>query len=374
MVVLAALGVVGLAGGMAAADQGLRCGDTITTDTTLHENLVDCLNNGIVIGADNLTLDLNGHTIDGDGTPFSGCHPRREVCDVGVVNDGHERVTVTHGSLGGFDGGVGTGGNDNRLLDISASRNRFYGLGVFGVAGGVVRNSSGIGSLDSGGNGMILVDSDHVRVLHSSFRHNWEVGIHVADSSHNLIKGNRLSRNGAFGIILEESDRNQMRRNRSVRDGAIGIYVAPGSRNVIARNRVSRTRGAENEGVGLEVDGGDHNLFARNLVRDTAGHAISVGFDAVVGNVVRRNRIHGAGKDGVHINHKAKNTLIRHNRVRRSRDDGFDVKGRRSELTGNRAVRNGDLGIEAVRGVNDGGGNVARHNGDARQCTHVVCR
>jgi hypothetical protein len=37
-------------------------------------------------------------------------------------------------------------------------------------------------------------------------------------------------------------------------------------------------------------------------------------------------------------------------------------------------VRNHDLGIEAVRGVIDGGGNVARHNGDPRQCTNIVCK
>ncbi len=36
-------------------------------------------------------------------------------------------------------------------------------------------------------------------------------------------------------------------------------------------------------------------------------------------------------------------------------------------------MRNNDLGIEAVRGVADGGGNVARHNGDPRQCTNIVC-
>jgi hypothetical protein len=32
-----------------------------------------------------------------------------------------------------------------------------------------------------------------------------------------------------------------------------------------------------------------------------------------------------------------------------------------------------DLGIAAVRGVIDGGGNVAHGNGDRRQCTHVAC-
>jgi hypothetical protein len=43
-------------------------------------------------------------------------------------------------------------------------------------------------------------------------------------------------------------------------------------------------------------------------------------------------------------------------------------------LTKNRAVRNGDLGIEAVAGVTDGGRNRASGNGDARQCVNVKCR
>jgi hypothetical protein len=34
---------------------------------------------------------------------------------------------------------------------------------------------------------------------------------------------------------------------------------------------------------------------------------------------------------------------------------------------------NGDLGIEAVPGVTDGGGNRARHNGNVAQCTGVAC-
>jgi hypothetical protein len=48
----------------------VRCGQTITGDTTLDSDLTNCPGSGVVIGAENVTLDLNGHTIDGDGT---GC-------------------------------------------------------------------------------------------------------------------------------------------------------------------------------------------------------------------------------------------------------------------------------------------------------------
>ena len=44
----------------------VSCGDTITRDTTLRHDLTDCVGNGLVIGADNIKLDLNGHTLDGN--------------------------------------------------------------------------------------------------------------------------------------------------------------------------------------------------------------------------------------------------------------------------------------------------------------------
>jgi len=70
----------------------------------------------------------------------------------------------------------------------------------------------------------------------------------------------------------------------------------------------------------------------------------------------------------------ARRTRIRRNLVVGAARDGILVGNRRTTLTGNRAFRNGDLGIQAVRGVIDGGGNVARYNGDPRQCVNVTCR
>jgi len=72
---LAVLGLMVLGGDRALAASQLSCGETISTDTTLHNDLLNCKNHGIVIGADGITLDLNGHLIDGDGTPAAGCDP-----------------------------------------------------------------------------------------------------------------------------------------------------------------------------------------------------------------------------------------------------------------------------------------------------------
>ena len=375
--VIFALAVVGLMafGDSQASASHVSCGDTITADTTLDSDLVNCPNNGIVIGADDVTLDLNGHLIDGDGTEFADC-AKDEVCDVGVLNSGHDGVTVRHGSVREFLVGVwGVRVSHNRFLGISSSGNQCCGLGFFRGTRSLVRNSSGSGS-GEGGNGMFLVASHHVRVLHNSFRHNGDQGIIVGDSTHNLIKGNLLSRNAIVGIFLEKANRNQVRRNRSVRDGEVGIYVAPGDRNVIARNRISHIGRSRGHGRGIEVDGGDHNVIARNSVRDTEENATLVGCPrcpVVVGTVVRRNHIRGAGEDGVHIDEKARHTRLRRNVAKGAKDDGLDANDSTTKLTRNEARRNGDLGIDAVHGVIDGGGNRASGNGDPRQCVNVTC-
>ena len=50
-----------------ASASHVNCGDVITQDTTLDSDLLNCPGDGLVIGADGVTVDLAGHTIDGTG-------------------------------------------------------------------------------------------------------------------------------------------------------------------------------------------------------------------------------------------------------------------------------------------------------------------
>jgi large repetitive protein len=355
--------------GQASAAQ-VNCGDTITADTTLHQSLVNCANNGIVIGANGVTLNLNGHRIDGDGTPAAGCDPETEFCDIGVVNDGHDGVTVKHGSVREFLYGVFVGrARHNRVLGISSSKNFFFGFYVAGSARSLVRNSSGSRNPAPEGDGLGLFGSHRVRIVHSSFRRNG-LGIHVAfDSTHNLIRRNRLSRNADFAILVE-ADRNRIRRNRCVRNSAC-VLVAQGNANVIARNRVLRGES------GLAVERGRANVIARNIIRRTRRAGIYLGLNnPPLGgshNIVRRNRIRRSAGDAVTVREKDHHSRLSRNVATGSGDDGFDIASRSAKLTRNRAVNNGGLGIEAVLGVNDGGGNRAHGNGNPLQCLNIVC-
>jgi parallel beta-helix repeat protein len=353
----------------------VSCGDTITTDTTLDSDLVDCPNAGIVIGADDITLDLNGHTIDGIGG------------DVGVSlfdNDGvtHEGITVKNGSIRQFEEGLqAIGTRDIRLFGLATSQNHF-GINVAAAVRVLIRDCSanhsgreGVGLLLSEASGPGIEhdgSARHVRVVNSSFRHNGD-GIRSLGTKDSVIKGNLISDNRATGIDWDwGSSRDRLIRNRIVRNET-GVVVN-GDRNVIAGNRVSHSRRD-----GVSIVEGRGNVLARNVIAGAAtGIEIHGEFEPGRGGamhtVIRGNRLRQADHDGLLVKVTAEHTLLRHNSARRSEDDGFDVNDPTTKLSRNRAVRNGDLGIEAVRRVNDAGGNTARHNGDRRQCRHVACK
>jgi hypothetical protein len=129
--------------------------------------------------------------------------------------------------------------------------------------------------------------------------------------------------------------------------------VAAGHDNVVARNLVVRARRA---GIRLSL-----------IAEELGGNPGAV-------NTVARHNILRANRDGLFVLDIAENNLIEGNLVLASEDDGIDVDSPSTTLTGNHALNNGDLGIEAVFGVTDGAGNTAHGNGNPSQCTNVACR
>jgi large repetitive protein len=369
MVLVVAFSIAGEVLGAARALAGpVNCGHTITADTTLDSDLLDCPNNGIVIGADDITLDLSGHTIGGDGQLVDPC-PEGEFCDAGVLTDGHDGVTVMNGSVRDFATGVAVGGARNvRLARLASSGNAFFGYLLFDVSHSVIRDSSGSDNPAPDGDGMGVFASHGIRIVDNSFSRNG-LGIHVEDSTNNLIRENVISDNEQPGIFMQ-ADRNEMRRNTCHRNG-ICILVGPGSRNVIARNQARGDMG------GIAVEKGRHNVIARNVVVRVDGTGIFLGvpeFPAGGGsNVVRSNVVKGSGGDAFQVNRKDDHSVLNHNVARRAGGDGVDVRNDSARLMNNRAFGNADLGIRAVQGVIDGGGNRASGNGDPRQCVNIAC-
>ena len=139
---------------------------------------------------------------------------------------------------------------------------------------------------------------------------------------------------------------------------------------MIARNRVSAPGCRPGCGFGIWVARGHDSLVARNLVTHADRTGIRVGGAS---HIVRRNRVRRTGGDAFIVDPGPGRIKLRRNLARGAGDDGFDIASPMAKLISNRAIGNADLGIEAVRGVSDGGGNIARRNGNPTRCTHIAC-
>ncbi|WP_344841713.1 right-handed parallel beta-helix repeat-containing protein [Kribbella ginsengisoli] len=354
-----------------------RCGETITTDLKLRADLIDCPGVGLVIGADNITVDLNGHTIDGDNTQ-ADC-PSDSPCDIGVSNlAGHDGVIVRGGVIRQFAVAVFADGAGRIRLRQLTVRNNF-GVGIVvvdstdaviqknrvtgtdgtavvlvGVRGGTVENNT----LDHNNHGIAAANgSSRITIVRNVLSQQRGSALDLGGgATGNRVEGNRLTDNGD-GIVLEEAHGNLISGNQVTGSGTFGF--------------------PDTAGFGIVIDGGDRNKLVRNTVTGGRGPAIFVAtLDAPTAaehNIVARNVASSRQYDGIFVDGNATATVLERNITNHNGGDGIHVYAPTTTLTRNTADYNHDLGIEAVPGVTDGGGNHAAHNGNHAQCTNVVC-
>lgn len=258
----------------------LSCGQVITQSTKLDNDVGPCPNNGahgIVIGASNITLDLNGHTVFGTGASGEGA---------GVYMLNRTGVTVRNGTVRNFDGGVAIdGGSRNTVRNVLARDN----IGVLGVT----RYGEGIAVLSSTDN----------RILSNQVVHNGPFGgigvytlVNVEHqrttsgvSTRNLIDGNQVVDNNlprtplindSDGIRIERmSTFNVITNNRVTGSGLDGIALfAFTPNNTIRFNQVYGNgflNTSARRGDGIRVFGGSHNTVVEgNQVRGNAANGI----------------------------------------------------------------------------------------------------
>jgi parallel beta-helix repeat protein len=269
LLLAAAAALVGLRpAGATSAAPALRavlvsCGQTITANTVVSNDLTNCPHHGLVIGADGITLDLGGHTIDGNSSGTGH----------GVLSDGFDNVKIQDGTLRDFSHGL-----------------------------------------------MITGHADGNRVANVRAYHNFAGGIHVLESDEAAIAGSTSVGNVGPGIEFEKSD---------------GGRVTNSTAN------------------GNLLDG----------VRATAANELSIAGTTTVSNGANGLSV-GAGSLGVEISAS----------VASSNDlDGVRVLEPTAKVKNSTTLFNTQLGINAVAGVTDGGGNKAHGNGSLHQCENVAC-
>jgi parallel beta-helix repeat protein len=219
-----------------------------------------------------VTIDLNGFSVIGAGTPFtSGI----------VVNAGAKVVSVRNGTVRDWDVGIGSDyGVTMKLSHVTVEANTYRGVQLLG--GGEVENSAVIGNLKIGiiaganttiresrvignlYNGIVLFDGGSTvestfvsgngylasqenitlsrsgiwaesgvnRIVDCLVQNNSGDGIYMADS--NYVAGNHLIQNGLAGISVSGTG-NRIEGNYVVRNFGNGIFVG-GTGNIFMRN------------------------------------------------------------------------------------------------------------------------------------------
>ncbi len=364
----------------------VRCGTVITADTTLANDLANCRGIALIVAANHVKLDLDGHTVDGDG-----------VADVeGIQVDGQHDVTISNGRITDFVEGVAI--LDSRRIhvhDLTLTDHRHVGVFVdrssevgvertrlsrIAFSGIFVTRSTRLHIEDNrvtdSGGGVGLRHTTRSRVAHNRSAGTGCGAILLYDGSRkDVIDSNVVMHDGCEGVVLHaRSDHNVIRRNQ-VRFSDAGVGIDQSHHNLVARNVL---RG--NHFVVVFVVGARDNTIERNrLVRNGEGseggiHVLAD--DAGVTserNAITRNTVVASVGDGVWVEAGSHVTSLVGNTVIGSTDDGIDVDEPQVRLARNLAVHNQALGIDAVLGVIDGGGNRARANGGAVQCLHVEC-
>jgi parallel beta-helix repeat protein len=261
-----------------------------------------------------VVIGASGVTLDLAGHTIEGAHG-----GIGVVNaPGVSRVTIENGNIGGF----------------------FHAVVLIEGGGHVLRNVREYDSHDglrlSRVNGALLD-----RVIATG---NDGSGVHTPGSSGVTIRHSRIDHNAA-GFTAAGLQASTIERSVIAWNTFYGIFCSPVTGSVFERNVVY---GNGEFGIRLER-GSSGNRIARNRVSKTTGH-------------------------GIFMAAAASANLLFGNRVTRNTGDGISVLGPDSTLDGNYAVRNGALGINAPAGAAFAHDNVARRNGDPRECVGVPCR
>ncbi|HEU0303450.1 MAG TPA: right-handed parallel beta-helix repeat-containing protein [Gaiellaceae bacterium] len=363
LLVLAASSAAVLAGVGAPEAPGtvavhVSCGQVVTVNVTLDSDL-SCTGDGIVIGAPHITVNLNGHTVDGDDG----------LGDFGILNaSGFDRVRILNGRVTDFENGVllSGGADDNVIAHIEVRSSSFDGI----VIGGGDRNIVSTNVVVANGASGIGVGAqgDHNWIQANSVVGNGFGGILVVGGDNNVISGNEVTVNAGHGISVQSGATGNLVDSNRVfgSDAGNGVNLAAAPGNTITRNQSDG-----NEGNGISLSDSDSVLVESNSVdgNDLDGIDIGTGSDLAR---VRLNKALANHFHGISVFLGA-SPLLEGNVATGNGVDGIETDSPTSTLRHNTANANGDLGIDAVPGVTDGGGNRARANVDPAQCADVTC-
>ena len=210
---------------------------TVNSNFTLNSDINNCADNGIEITKSGITLNLNGHTIDGDD----------DADDVGILIDDFDEVTIRGpGTIREFGTGIRINdGNANRITGVTVTENNDTSTGIL-----VTPTDPADGAKTSGN----IIENSTITL-------NAGTGIVIyRGSSGTKIINNDVDNNGGDGIFLGGAGEGSDFDGNGYDERTVKV-----SRAKVNENDVTNNVGT---GIALVTEGGSRNVFANNTSID----------------------------------------------------------------------------------------------------------
>ena len=175
------------------------CGQVITQNVVLTSNLNCADSDGLIVGASDIVIDLNGHTISGPDADSQ----EKTSSKVGVMIPNMNNVVVQDGTIHGFQAGILMTGSQNVELK------------------GIVSKDNQIGAFSTGAS----IVNAHLSILMNN-----QIGFAGHSTQQATIENNILYQNALAGITLVNSDNGVLTLN-SITESGNGLYVDNQSNN-----------------------------------------------------------------------------------------------------------------------------------------------
>jgi len=246
----------------------------------------------IVIDDDEITLNCDGHLLEGFGSGVPNMN--------GITIDGQNFVTIKNCDVTEFANGI--------FVDPNSDSNTIKGNNAFENMRGIFLDQSDWNEIKdnnvhNNGDGIFLLSNSNNTLADNHADHNG-FGIILDDSEYNTLNGNTANENDNLGILLFESNVNRLAGN--VANGNVeGIGINRSDFNDLIGNTANG-----NGFAGIELHFSENNILKDNIANDN-DHGIFLGGSN--NNTLEENTANENEEDGIKIEVSDFNYLIGNN-------------------------------------------------------------
>jgi len=247
----------------------IRCGDTITESTVLGEDLIDCPNNGLIIDADQITLDCNDHLIKGydDDMGYTA----------GIIIYNKTGITIKNCNIQNFSEAIGIDYGNSNYIHNNELKFNDIGLRQSGTYYNLLHNNTVMYNNDYA----IQSGGDGYRNNFTENTVNYNAGGILLSEGYDVLLKNIVNNNSDHGISVWFGTNNTLVANNTANNNSnAGIYVYFTYDNNITHNTV------KDNAKGILLYSGQHNFMTGNILEDN-DHGIY--FDHSSNNEIRNN-------------------------------------------------------------------------------------